>query len=303
MYEFLFDQTYINLFVLALLLFLVMFLWRKVTIIEGNYFLLEKRVNIIKKEGREDLLAKNANRTVLAEGARDCDVVMNEIFKDSVGGPGGAGMSCPIGLGKKACTNLNYESKLPNNISTQNEYNISEDTSSDFRNDIKQYAEDISDITDITGIAGITDIVDVSINYFDLTGVTGVTGVTEDASGAPGAPGKSASKFEIIEEPSEITGVTGVTGVTAVTAVTAVTEEEVAAIPIDTGANDICDISDNVSVCSDITFNTEDKSIARRFKNMNVEKLREECKEKSLNTEGNKAVLISRLVDSIKKQK
>jgi hypothetical protein len=36
---------------------------------------------------------------------------------------------------------------------------------------------------------------------------------------------------------------------------------------------------------------------------MNVEKLREECKEKSLNTEGTKAALISRILEHNKKLK
>ena len=52
MYSFLFNQTYITIFVVALLIFLIMFLWRKLTILEGNYYLLEKRVNIIKKDER-----------------------------------------------------------------------------------------------------------------------------------------------------------------------------------------------------------------------------------------------------------
>ena len=80
--------------------------------------------------------------------------------------------------------------------------------------------------------------------------------------------------------------------------------EEAIVTPIQlVNSGDICDITDTGSVCSDITFNSEDKSISKRYKNMNIEKLREECKEKSLNTEGNKAALISRLVDNIKKQK
>jgi hypothetical protein len=66
---------------------------------------------------------------------------------------------------------------------------------------------------------------------------------------------------------------------------------------------DIVD-ADNISVSSDITFGNEvDKTLTKKYKNMNVEKLREECKEKSLNTEGTKAVLISRILEHNKKQK
>jgi hypothetical protein len=50
-----------------------MFLWRKVIILEGNFFVLEKRVNLIKKDVREDIIAKNIEKS---------DIIMNEIFKD-----------------------------------------------------------------------------------------------------------------------------------------------------------------------------------------------------------------------------
>jgi hypothetical protein len=50
-----------------------MFLWRKVIILEGNFFVLEKRVNLIKKDVREDSIAKNIEKS---------DIIMNEIFKD-----------------------------------------------------------------------------------------------------------------------------------------------------------------------------------------------------------------------------
>ena len=73
MYSFIFDQTYINLLILIILVFLVMFLWRKVIILEGNFFVLEKRVNLIKKDVREDTIAKNIEKS---------DIIMNEIFKD-----------------------------------------------------------------------------------------------------------------------------------------------------------------------------------------------------------------------------
>ena len=74
MYSFIFDQTYINLFVLIVIVFLVMFLWRKVIILEGNFFILEKRVNLIKKDSREDSISKSIEKS---------DIIMNEIFKDS----------------------------------------------------------------------------------------------------------------------------------------------------------------------------------------------------------------------------
>jgi hypothetical protein len=73
MYSFLFDQTYINLLILIVIVSLVMFLWRKLIILEGNFFILEKRVNIIKKDFREDSIAKNIEAS---------ESIMNEIFKE-----------------------------------------------------------------------------------------------------------------------------------------------------------------------------------------------------------------------------
>ena len=67
------DQTYINLFILISIVVLVMFLWRKLIILEGNFFVLEKRVNLIKKDAREDSISRNIEKS---------DVIMNEIFKD-----------------------------------------------------------------------------------------------------------------------------------------------------------------------------------------------------------------------------
>ena len=73
MYGFLLDQSYINLFILVIIVSIVMFLWRKLIILEGNFFVLEKRVNLIKKDAREDSIAKNIDKA---------DIIMNEIFKD-----------------------------------------------------------------------------------------------------------------------------------------------------------------------------------------------------------------------------
>ena len=73
MYSFIFDQTYINLMILIMIVFLVMFLWRKIIILEGNFFILEKRVNLIKRDVREDNFSKNFEKS---------ETIMNEIFKD-----------------------------------------------------------------------------------------------------------------------------------------------------------------------------------------------------------------------------
>ena len=73
MYSFIFDQTYINLFILVIIVSIVMFLWRKLIILEGNFYVLEKRVNLIKKDAREESISRNIEKS---------DIIMNEIFKD-----------------------------------------------------------------------------------------------------------------------------------------------------------------------------------------------------------------------------
>ena len=73
MYSFLLDQTYINLLILLAIVVLLMFLWRKLSILEGNFFVLEKRVNLLKKDAREDSIARNIDKA---------DIIMNEIFNN-----------------------------------------------------------------------------------------------------------------------------------------------------------------------------------------------------------------------------
>ena len=59
MYGILFDQTYINMVIFGLIVFFIMFLWRKITVMEGNMFILEKRVDMMKKSDRKDSINKN----------------------------------------------------------------------------------------------------------------------------------------------------------------------------------------------------------------------------------------------------
>jgi len=51
-FEILKNPIYTYLFVLTLVIFLVIFIWRKLTILESNFYILEKRVNIIKENNR-----------------------------------------------------------------------------------------------------------------------------------------------------------------------------------------------------------------------------------------------------------
>lgn len=73
--SFLSNPVYINIVILVLLVFLVLFLWRKIIVLEGNYFIIEKRVNLIKKDTRE----MSAKRKF-----ENSNIVMTEIFDDIV---------------------------------------------------------------------------------------------------------------------------------------------------------------------------------------------------------------------------
>jgi len=147
MYSFLFDQTYINLLILIVIVSLVMFLWRKLIILEGNFFILEKRVNIIKKDFREDSIAKNIE-------ASEC--IMNEIFKE-----------CPA---INACKQ--FECFPPNIEYPQNGKNNSNNLS--INEDMVQYISihssdniDIAEDKDNANVA-IPDVDVISFNNSDI---------------------------------------------------------------------------------------------------------------------------------------
>ena len=95
------DQTYVNLFILISIVVLVMFLWRKLIILEGNFFILEKRVNLIKKDAREDSISRNIEKS---------DVIMNEIFKDFSPSNACKNFECPL----SAITKIHSENHSDN---------------------------------------------------------------------------------------------------------------------------------------------------------------------------------------------
>jgi len=230
MYSFLFNQTYISIFVIALLMFLIMFLWRKLTILEGNYFLLEKRVNIIKKEDRTEKLSKNLENS---------DAVMKEVFKNNIK--------------RTSCNIDDIVCNIPKDINAE-EYIM----------------EDIENNIDIT-------IINVENANSSNDSVNIVNEIVED---------DIINEQELVSHIEDITS----TGGTLETA--------------DEATIEFADTNDNASTTSEITFNSEDdKTLSKKFKAMNMEKLREECKNNSLSTEGTKSTLIARIIDNIKKQK
>ena len=228
MYSFLFNQTYISVFVIALLVFLLMFLWRKLTILEGNYFLLEKRVNIIKKEDRSEQLSKNLEKS---------DAIMKEVFKNNIK--------------RGNCNNNDTVCNIPKNTDEED-----------------YIMDDIENNIDIT-IIDVCEEEPVKIGE-------GIDGEEDNESGEGG----EGEEEELVSHIEDITKTNEASNI------------------------ELADNNDNVSITSDITFNNEDdKILSKKYKAMNLEKLREECKIYSLNSEGTKSTLISRIIDNIKKQK
>ena len=322
MYGFLFDQTYINLIIMGFFLFLIMFLWRKITIIEGNYFILEKRVDMIKKTDRDSLISKNMEKA---------DVVMNEIFKDSTSVSGGvsggaSGSSVASGGKKNYCNNVSYcppEAILKSQKNTPKDSRSSKD-SEDI--DMSSYMIDaVAAVASATAVSAVASKPEIVISQVDIADVADIA---EDASVVV----ESNNKIEIIEckegddvvinknvEYGDSDNAPDVPSVVKVD-MTAVrnsdhdSENDIRDILYASsalggaGGSGSADTADNnidndaMSVSSDITFGTDqDKSITKKYKKMSIEKLRDECVEKSLNSEGTKAILIGRILEYNKK--
>jgi len=256
MYSFLFNQPYvnINLVIFSILLFLIMFLWRKLTILEGNFFLLEKRVNIIKKGERTELLAKNWN---------NYDKTMNEIFKDSV-------VKDDTNIAVKCCdtdNNVSDKSYKGGNDTDKCHYEENDTYDKSYRGDI---CNTIPLKKEIVNTKKTTIEIPVEVqDYVNIEDDSTVTHITLS---------DNKSFYDVGDYNEEET--------------------------VSSNVVEHIDIADNISVSSDITFNNEgDKSSIKRYKNMNLDKLREECADKMLNTEGTKAQLLTRILEHIKKQK
>ena len=262
MYSFIFDQTYINLFVLIIIVFLVMFLWRKVIILEGNFFILEKRVNLIKKDAREDSISKSIEKS---------DIIMNEIFKDSprsnacpifeyfpstggaAGAAGDAGAAddsntgganaataatcdtfgkCPI-FKKNSTDNISINEDMVQYISSLPEDNLSDNT---------EKAIDIISFSNVSidkdSGAEVDKMLDAIIS--------------------------SSEDIEIndLDEPNE---------------------------------------PDNMSVSSEITFTSDDKNndktLQKKYSKLSSDKLKELCRANNISTDGTKNQLITRIIE------
>jgi hypothetical protein len=83
-FEILTNPIYTYLFILTLVIFLVIFIWRKLTILESNFYILEKRVNLIKETIRPVNIASSNNNEIFSNVTEKkierSNMVMNEIF-------------------------------------------------------------------------------------------------------------------------------------------------------------------------------------------------------------------------------
>ena len=290
MYSFIFDQTYINLFILVIIVSIVMFLWRKLIILEGNFFVLEKRVNLIKKDAREDSIAKNIEKS---------DIIMNEIFKDfspsnackqsacfsSTGGDTSG--KCDI----NSCDPLsNSQKNNPNNITIDE--NMVQFISANSPKPLDILSDDIDIITfansgnlsianadcddddDVIEIDRMVDTIISSSEKYEKKGHVSQSGAAEVYEAA-----EAAEAVEAVEAVK-------------------ITEAVEAAESIEYGEHND---NDNMSVSSEITFTSDEKksekTLMKKYSKMPLDKLKEVCNSININSDGTRNQLIARIID------
>lgn len=262
MYSFIFDQTYINLFVLIIIVFLVMFLWRKVIILEGNFFILEKRVNLIKKDAREDSISKSIEKS---------DIIMNEIFKDS-----SRSNACPIFEyfpstgGATGATGEAGEAGAADDSNTGGANAATCDTFGKCPIFKKNSTDNISINEDMVQYISSLPEDNLSDNTEKAIDIISFSNVSIDKdSGAEvdkmlDAIISSSEDIEIndLDEPNE---------------------------------------PDNMSVSSEITFTSDDKkndkTLQKKYSKLSLDKLKELCSANNISADGTKNQLITRIIE------
>lgn len=251
------DQTYVNLFILISIVVLVMFLWRKLIILEGNFFILEKRVNLIKKDAREDSISRNIEKS---------DVIMNEIFKDFSPSNACKNFECPL----SAITKIHSEN-LTDNLT------INEDM-------VKYISAQIP--ANLKGAGKIH--LDVSNSDVDV--ITFNKGANADTE----AVGTDAGVADDTGDDADIDKIVD-------TIISSSEDYEAKVLEEDTNeANE----QDNASVCSEITFTSDDKksekTLLNKYSKMSLDKLKEICGLNNINVEGTRKQLITRIIENSK---
>ena len=271
MYGFLLDQSYINLFILVIIVSIVMFLWRKLIILEGNFFVLEKRVNLIKRDTREDCIAKNIGKA---------DIIMNEIFKDfapsnackqSVCGTadddvcypqnGGAG---DISIDENMVQFISKKSARPLEKVRSGLGDCGDSGDSGDGEAIITFANGGNIDIDVLGADGDADAADIDkmVALATLATLETTIGSSEEY--------ENRAHIELIDA---------------------------------VDAADAAD-ADNMSVCSEITFTTDDKkgekTLMKKYSKMSLDKLKEVCGSFNINSEGTRNQLIARIIEAKK---
>lgn len=251
------DQTYVNLFILISIVVLVMFLWRKLIILEGNFFILEKRVNLIKKDAREDSISRNIDKS---------DVIMNEIFKDFSPSNACKNFECPL----SAITKIHSEN-LTDNLT------INEDM-------VKYISAQIP--ANLKGAGKIH--LDVSNSDVDV--ITFNKGANADTE----AVGTDTCVADDTGDDADIDKIVD-------TIISSSEDYEAKVLEEDTNeANE----QDNASVCSEITFTSDDKksekTLLNKYSKMSLDKLKEICGSNNINVEGTRKQLIARIIENSK---
>ena len=276
MYSFIFDQTYINLFILVIIVSIVMFLWRKLIILEGNFFVLEKRVNLIKKDAREDSISRNIEKS---------DIIMNEIFKDFCPMNACKQSVCFSSTGGDASGTCDANSCDPLSNSQKNKpYNISLDENMvQFVSSKPSKQLDGDDGDDIISFANGGNL---SINALvDQENAEDAEDADADAiDKMVDTIISSSEKYEnkVHGEPNYIAVAVAAAGVT------------------DADASEQND-NDNMSISSEITFTSDDKkndkTLMKKYSKMSLDKLKEVCTTLNINSDGTRNQLITRIME------
>lgn len=275
MYGFLLDQSYINLFILVIIVSIVMFLWRKLIILEGNFFVLEKRVNLIKRDTREDCIAKNIGKA---------DIIMNEIFKDFA--PSNA---CK----QSVCGTADDDVCYPQNGGAGDisiDENMVQFISKKSARPLEKVRSGLGDCGEEDGDSGDSGDSEAIITFANGGNID------IDVSGADGdADAADIDKMVALA-----------TLATLETTIGSSEEYENRAHIELIDAVDAADAADadNMSVCSEITFTTDDKkgekTLMKKYSKMSLDKLKEVCGSFNINSEGTRNQLIARIIEAKK---
>ena len=275
MYGFLLDQSYINLFILVIIVSIVMFLWRKLIILEGNFFVLEKRVNLIKRDTREDCIAKNIGKA---------DIIMNEIFKDFA--PSNA---CK----QSVCGTADDDVCYPQNGGAGDisiDENMVQFISKKSARPLEKVRSGLGDCGEEDGDSGDSGDSEAIITFANGGNIDiDVLGADGDADAADIDKMVALATLATLE-----------------TTIGSSEEYENRAHIELIDAVDAADAADadNMSVCSEITFTTDDKkgekTLMKKYSKMSLDKLKEVCGSFNINSEGTRNQLIARIIEAKK---